>query len=53
MIYEDEDGGEWLQIVPGLLVKEPEPRPEVPPEVWNDTPIDGARCVAATKALCG
>jgi hypothetical protein len=27
--------------------------PEVHPPVWDDRPIDGARCMAATRAMCG
>ena len=28
-------------------------KPEVPPEVWNDTPIDPDRAMAAVRAMCG
>jgi len=27
--------------------------PEIPPPVWDERPISGAACVAATKAMCG
>ena len=32
---------------------EPVKLPEIPPEVWNTRPIDGQKCVEATRALCG
>jgi hypothetical protein len=37
----------WTVIEPVKAV------PEVPPPVWDDRPIDGARCMAATRAMCG
>jgi len=42
----------WVTVVDGLSVKE-EPKPEIPPPIWDSRPIDAERCVAATKALCG
>jgi len=29
------------------------PKPEVPPEVWNETKPDPERCMAAVRAMCG
>jgi hypothetical protein len=41
------------------MTEDPEPPkpkpvapPAVPPEVWNQAPIDPEKCAAATKALC-
>lgn len=28
-------------------------RPQVPPEVWNEAPVDGDRAMAAVRAMCG
>jgi hypothetical protein len=27
--------------------------PEIPPEVWNERPIDAERAMAAVRAMCG
>lgn len=27
--------------------------PEIPPEVWNTSPVDPDRCREATRAMCG
>ena len=48
---------EVIDMFPSSLFPaiEPEPvkLPEIPPEVWNTRPIDGQKCVEATRALCG
>ena len=50
----DDQEADWLQIIPGLAVREPpELKPEVPPEIWNDTPVDPQRAWAAVVAMCG
>jgi hypothetical protein len=51
LTQEAEEEG-WVTVVDGLSVKE-EPKPEIPPPIWDSRPIDPERCVAATKALCG
>ena len=51
------DGG-WVRpqdfgAVPDQPEVEPVKLPEIPPEVWNPRPIDGQKCMDATRALCG
>jgi hypothetical protein len=40
----------WVTVVDGLSVKE-EPKPEIPPEVWNQSPVDPEKCMAAVRAM--
>jgi hypothetical protein len=50
--YFIDESDEGFTLFDGLEVKE-EPKPEIPPPIWDSRPIDPERCVAATKALCG
>lgn len=50
------DGDEYTgwTLVPQVEVIEPAPpRPEIPAEVHNATPVDADRCMRATRSLCG
>jgi hypothetical protein len=33
-------------------VEPAKPIPEIPPECWNDRPIDAQRCLDAMRAMC-
>jgi hypothetical protein len=43
---EVDDG--WIEVTEGLMVKE---SPEVPPEVWNEKPVDAERAMQAVRAM--
>lgn len=49
-----DEGYAEIDFTPTVEVIEPaQPVPELPAECWNGTKPDGARCVAATRSLCG
>jgi hypothetical protein len=49
LIFEYDDMGtpvEGIEVTEIVL-------PEIPPEVWNERPIDAERAMAAVRAMCG
>lgn len=55
MILRMDETGEFFVYIgddepPGVEVVE---GPEVPPECWQTKPVDGDRCMAAVRAMCG
>jgi hypothetical protein len=34
------------------VICEPESKPEIPPECWNDRPISGEACMQAVRSMC-
>jgi len=50
LTQEAEEEG-WVTVVDGLSVKE-EPKPEIPPPIWDSRPIDAEKCMAVVREFC-
>jgi hypothetical protein len=53
VVFIEEDDCDAFAKAADAIDKALEPKPEVPPECWNETKPDGDRCMAAVRAMCG